>query len=75
MDLREVEHLLPQTAHRIVAVIGFPAFMTLVSRIPGVVFPIPKRGNRDGEARYEELAEYIGPPVEVYEPHIFSEVR
>ncbi|KDB09495.1 Mor transcription activator domain protein [Burkholderia sp. lig30] len=61
MDLHEVEHLLPRTAKRIVAVIGLPAFIMLIMRIPGVVFPVPKRGNREGEARYEELAEHIGP--------------
>lgn len=60
-DLHHVEHLLPLTARRIVAVIGLPAFMMLIAKIPGVVFPVPKRGNRDGEARYEQLAEYIGP--------------
>lgn len=61
MDLHDVEHLLPPTGRRIVAVIGLPAFAALISRIPGVVFPVPKRGNREGEARYEELAGYIGP--------------
>lgn len=60
MNLRDVEYLLPRSARALIAVIGLPATTQLVTKMAGVAFPIPKRLNRAGEARYEELAECIG---------------
>ncbi|MCO8326827.1 Mor transcription activator family protein [Burkholderia cenocepacia] len=61
MNLKDVEHLLPRSAITLIAVIGLPATSQLVTKMAGVVFPIPKRKHRAGEARYEELAECVGP--------------
>ena len=60
MNLEDVEHLLPRTARTLIAVIGLPATNALIRTMPGVVFPVPKRKTRSGEARFEELAECIG---------------
>ncbi|KIP18139.1 mor transcription activator family protein [Burkholderia sp. MSHR3999] len=60
MNLGDVEHLLPRTARTLIAVIGLPATNALIRAMPGVVFPVPKRKTRSGEARFEELAEVIG---------------
>ncbi|WP_175948584.1 Mor transcription activator family protein [Burkholderia pyrrocinia] len=60
MNLGDVEHLLPRTARTLIAVIGLPATNALIRAMPGVVFPVPKRKTRSGEARFEELAEVVG---------------
>ncbi|MDS0859924.1 DNA transposition protein [Burkholderia pseudomultivorans] len=60
MNLKEVEYLLPRSALTLIAVVGLPATTQLVTKMAGVVFPIPKRKHRAGEARYEELAECVG---------------
>jgi hypothetical protein len=60
MNLEGMEHLLPRTARTLIAVIGLPATNALIRTMPGVVFPVPKRKTRMGEARFEELVECIG---------------
>jgi len=60
MNLEGMEHLLPRTARTLIAVIGLSATNALIRAMPGVVFPVPKRKTRMGEARFEELAECIG---------------
>ena len=60
MRLHDVESLLPRTPRTSIAVIGLPATTALIQAKHGVEFPIPKRMTRQGEARFEELAESIG---------------
>ncbi|WP_396331032.1 Mor transcription activator family protein [Burkholderia anthina] len=59
-DLRDVQHLFPPLAKTLVRLIGMDATLTLIEKMGGRKFPIPFRKNRNGEARFEELAEVIG---------------
>lgn len=60
MELDGVEHLLPPSARMFVGAIGLADTITLVRTMSGMKFRVPTRKRRAGEAKFWELADYIG---------------
>ncbi|MGD1823730.1 DNA transposition protein [Chromobacterium violaceum] len=60
MKLDDVQHLLPEMAQLIATLIGLPKALRLIEAWGGTTFPISKNKRRDGQIRYEALAEVIG---------------
>lgn len=61
IELSEVSSLLPPIVQTLVGVIGLRATSDLVRQLGGTTFEVPMRQTRDGEAKFEALAEVIGP--------------
>lgn len=53
-------HLLPEQARQIAALIGVAPALQLVERLGGTTFPVAKRANRIGEARFAILEDVVG---------------
>lgn len=60
MNLDEVQHLLPEMAQLIARLIGLPKSLKLIEAWGGTTFPVSKNVRRDGQIRFEALAEVIG---------------
>lgn len=60
MKLENVEHLLPEMAQLIASLIGLPKALRLIESWGGTTFPFSKNKRRDGQIRYEALAEVVG---------------
>ncbi|MEN2427238.1 Mor transcription activator family protein [Chromobacterium vaccinii] len=60
MKLNDVQHLLPEMAQLIATLIGLPKALRLIEAWGGTTFPISKNKRRDGQIRYEALAEVVG---------------
>lgn len=60
MKLEDVQHLLPEMAQLIADLIGLPKALKLIETWGGTTFPISKNKRRDGQIRYEALAEVVG---------------
>ncbi|BBF86296.1 putative bacteriophage transcriptional regulator [Aquitalea magnusonii] len=60
MKLENVQHLLPEMAQLIADLIGLPKALKLIESWGGTTFPISKNKRRDGQIRYEALAEVVG---------------
>lgn len=60
MKLDEVQHLLPESARLFVQLIGLPKAVLLINAWGGTTFPISKNQTRQGQIRYESLAEVLG---------------
>lgn len=60
MKLDNVEHLLPDMARLIASLIGLPKALKLIEAWGGTTFPFSKNKRRDGQIRYEALAEVVG---------------
>ncbi|WP_293766629.1 Mor transcription activator family protein [uncultured Aquitalea sp.] len=60
MKLEDVQHLLPEMAQLIADLIGLPKALKLIEAWGGTTFPISKNKRRDGQIRYEALAEVVG---------------
>jgi len=60
MTFDDVQHLLPESARLLVELIGLRNTMNLVSTLGGTTFPFALRKSRQGEIRYEMLAEVVG---------------
>ncbi|WP_028536172.1 Mor transcription activator family protein [Paludibacterium yongneupense] len=60
MKLDDVQHLLPESARLLVRLIGLAKTMHLVNVLGGTSFPVALRKSRQGEIRYEMLAEVVG---------------
>ncbi len=59
-SLADVQGLLPEVALTLVALIGLADTAELVRQAGGTTFSVPQRKTRQGEAKYEALAEMIG---------------
>lgn len=60
MKLENMQHLLPEMAQLIADLIGLPKTLKLIEAWGGTTFPISKNKRRDGQIRYEALAEVVG---------------
>lgn len=60
MKLENVQHLLPEMAKLIADLIGLPKAVMLIEAWGGTTFPVSKNKRRDGQVRYEALAEVVG---------------
>lgn len=60
MKLENVQHLLPEMAQLIASLIGLPKALKLIEAWGGTTFPVSKNKRRDGQIRYEALAEVVG---------------
>ena len=60
MRIEDVKSLLPPTVHIICGLIGMPSTLRLVEELGGTTFPVSKNKTRQGEIRYEVLAETVG---------------
>ncbi len=60
MKFDDVQHLLPESARLLVDLIGLRYTMKLVEALGGTTFPVALRKSRQGEIRYEMLAEVVG---------------
>lgn len=60
MKFDDVQHLLPESARLLVSLIGLRNTVKLVETLGGTSFPVALRKNRQGEIRYEMLAEVVG---------------
>lgn len=60
MKLEDVQHLLPEMAQLIADLIGLPKALKLIEAWGGTTFPISKNKRREGQIRYEALAEVVG---------------
>lgn len=60
MSIAEVEDRLPDFVQYLVKLIGMSATVKLVEKMGGTTFPVAKRLSRQGEMRYELLAEVVG---------------
>lgn len=58
--LAEHEHLLPEQARQIASLIGVVPALKLVERLGGTTFPVAKRANKIGEARFALLEDVVG---------------
>ena len=61
-DLATLHHLLPEGAKTLLRVLGEPAAWALLSRWPGLSYPVPKYrdANAAGAQRWAELAAVVG---------------
>lgn len=60
MKLDEVQHLLPEIAQLIATLVGLPKALKLIETWGGTTFPVSKNKRREGQIRYEALAEVVG---------------
>lgn len=60
MKLEQVEYLLPEMARLIATLIGLPRTLSLIEAWGGTTFPVSKNKRRDGQIRYDALAEVVG---------------
>ncbi|WP_054285928.1 Mor transcription activator family protein [Gulbenkiania mobilis] len=60
MKLEDVQHLLPEMAQLIADLIGLPKALKLIEAWGGTTFPVSKNKRREGQIRYEALAEVVG---------------
>ncbi|MCW3479716.1 DNA transposition protein [Neisseriaceae bacterium JH1-16] len=60
MKLETVEHLLPEMAQLIAELIGTSRALKLIEVWGGTTFPVSKNKRRDGQIRFEALAEVVG---------------
>ncbi|UJB30284.1 Mor transcription activator family protein [Chromobacterium sp. Beijing] len=60
MKLDDVKHLLPEMAQLIATLIGLPKAARLIDVWGGTTFPVSKNKRREGQIRYEALAEVVG---------------
>ncbi|MCG8993238.1 DNA transposition protein [Laribacter hongkongensis] len=60
MKLESVQHLLPEMAKLIAELIGLPKALKLIEAWGGTTFPVSKNKRREGQIRYEALAEVVG---------------
>ncbi|WP_255497675.1 Mor transcription activator family protein [Aquitalea sp. LB_tupeE] len=60
MQLEQLQHLLPEMAQLIASLIGLPRALKLIEAWGGTTFPISKNQRRQGQIRYEALAEVVG---------------
>lgn len=51
---------LPETAQKLVALIGLPKTARLIDQLGGTTFPVSKNTTKMGQLRYELLAEAVG---------------
>jgi hypothetical protein len=58
--LAECEHLLPPQAKELAGLIGLDKALALVSKLGGTTFPVAFRRNKQGELRYNLLADVVG---------------
>jgi hypothetical protein len=58
-----LESDLPETARDLVRLVGWAKAEALIRELGGIPFPVPKGANNNpaGAARYERLAEIVGP--------------
>ena len=60
MKLEQVEYLLPEMARLIATLIGLPRTLSLIEAWGGTTFPVSKNKRRDGQIRYDALADWFG---------------
>lgn len=60
MKLEAVQHLLPEIVQLIASLIGLPRALKLIEAWGGTTFPFSKNQRRQGQIRYEALAEVVG---------------
>lgn len=60
MELNGVEHLLPPSARMFVSALGVADTVELVRTMSGMKFRVPTRKRSTGEAKFAELAGYVG---------------
>lgn len=60
MKIDHVKELLPESIQTIAKLIGMARTIKLVEQLGGTTFPISKNQTRQGEIRFELLAEVIG---------------
>jgi hypothetical protein len=53
-------HLIPASARELMDVVGLEAMLKLVNALGGTTFPVSKNKTREGQIRFEMLAEVIG---------------
>lgn len=63
MNLDAVQHLLPEVVQTVVKLIGPTASLTLIEKLGGTTLAATTRRTRQGEARFEELAEAVGAEI------------
>ena len=59
-QLEQLQHLLPEMAQLIASLIGLPRALKLIEAWGGTTFPVSKNQRRQGQIRYEALAEVVG---------------
>lgn len=75
MKLDEVQHLLPEMAKLIATLIGLPKALKLVEAWGGTTFPVSKNKRREGQIRFEALADVVGvDAAEILTRHFGGEV-
>ncbi|MEN8517712.1 Mor transcription activator family protein [Burkholderia sp. RS02] len=60
MNFTDVEDELPDFVRLLVRLIGMPKTVMLIEKLGGTTFPVAKRLSRQGEVRYQLLAEVVG---------------
>ncbi|RQV04183.1 DNA transposition protein [Burkholderia cenocepacia] len=60
MNFTDVEDGLPDFVRLLVRLIGMPKTVMLIEKLGGTTFPVAKRLSRQGEVRYQLLAEVVG---------------
>ena len=60
MNFTDVEDELPDFVRLLVRLIGMPKTVMLIEQLGGTTFPVAKRLSRQGEVRYQLLAEVVG---------------
>jgi len=60
VNFTDVEDELPDFVRLLVRLIGMPKTVMLIEQLGGTTFPVAKRLSRQGEVRYQLLAEVVG---------------
>ncbi|HHV7522971.1 TPA: Mor transcription activator family protein [Burkholderia orbicola] len=60
MNFTDVEDELPDFVRLLIRLIGMPKTVMLIEKLGGTTFPVAKRLSRQGEVRYQLLAEVVG---------------